>query len=51
MNRESELRKHIDEAWRNAKGAETAGRYDWASYWESRAEQLIEELKEVSNNG
>ena len=50
MSKADELRKQIDEAWRNVKGAETAGRYDWALYWEGRAEQLIEELKEVSKN-
>lgn len=41
------LRREIDIACRNAKGADTLGRYGEASWWEARAVELYEELKKL----
>lgn len=41
------LRREIDLACRNAKGADTLGRYCEASWWEKRAAELYKELKKL----
>ena len=39
------LRREAELAHRNAKAADTLGRYAEAAWWEERGRQLIEELK------
>ena len=51
MSRADYLRREIELAWRNAKGAETIGNYGEAAWWESRAFELQNELEEVKTNG
>lgn len=41
------LRREIAIAREKASGADTAGRYDWAAFYEDRAEELSRELKGV----
>lgn len=50
MNKADELRREIDIALKNASASDTVGRYDWAAYFEDRAQKMMEELKEVINN-
>ena len=45
-----ELEAEYQLAWRNARGADTAGRYDWASYYEWKAEEIAKEIKERKAN-
>ena len=44
------LRHEIAIAREKAAGADTAGRYDWAVFYEDRAEELARELREVTEN-
>lgn len=46
------LKREIELAHRNAKAADTLGRYAEASWWEERGRELINELKryEVNNH-
>lgn len=46
------LRREIELAHRNAKAADTLGKYAEASWWEERGQELINELKgyEVNNH-
>ena len=45
--RESYLRSEIEIAHRNANAADTLGRYDEASWWEHREQELWAELLEM----
>ena len=48
------LKREAELAHRNARAADTLGRYQEASWWEHRAEVLLEELskmQEVKTNG
>jgi len=49
MSRAEYLRREIEIAMRNARGADHAGDYQAASYWESRAQELYRELTEVED--
>ena len=46
------LKREIELAHRNAKAADTLGKYAEASWWEERGQELINELKgyEVNNH-
>ncbi len=44
MSRAEYLRREIEIAERNARGADHAGDYQAASYWEARARELYREL-------
>lgn len=44
------LRREAELAHRNAKAADTLGRYAEASLWEERAQELINELKRVEGD-
>lgn len=43
------LRREIAIAREKAAGADTAGRYDWAVFYEDRAEELARELRRVTD--
>ena len=44
------LRREIAIARERASAADTVGRYDWAVFYEDRAEELARELKEVTKH-
>lgn len=44
------LRREIAIAREKASGADTAGQYGWAAFYEDRAEELARELREVTEN-
>lgn len=50
MSRANYLQNEIEIALRNAKAADTLSRYDVASWWESRAQELSEELEKERAN-
>ena len=43
------LRREIAVAREKAAGADTAGRYDWAVFYEDRAEELARELRRATD--
>ena len=47
--RESYLRSEIEIAHRNANAADTLSRYDEASWWEHREQELWEELLKLED--
>lgn len=51
MARREYLQRELEQAWRNARGADHAGRYDVADWWESRARDLEEMLKSEIQEG
>ena len=50
LKRANYLKCEIELAHRNAKAADTLGRYQEAAWWEERAQELINELKRIEGD-
>lgn len=46
MSRLEELRQELDKTARELKGAQVAGRYDWAAHLEHKAQALAAAIRE-----
>jgi hypothetical protein len=47
MSRLTDLYREFETAWQYAKAADAVGRYDLAGFWENRAFEIFEKIKEL----